>query len=165
MVIFNANDIFKIAVRIEENGERAYRLFAKKFNDEHLSEVFITLADEEVNHREYFSSLAEKTSHLQHEVAESFNGEYMDYFRDYVEGKVFTSGTLVSALDSITIPIEAIEFGIARELDSILYYQEIRSLVPERQRAMVDTIIAEERRHFVKLQNMRREHIQNAQEE
>jgi rubrerythrin len=50
----------------------------------------------------------------------------------------------------------AIEFAIRKELDSILYYHEIKSFVEEHQHKMVDGIIAEERKHFVKLKGLQK---------
>ena len=47
-------------------------------------------------------------------------------------------------------------FAIRREIDSINYYNEIKSFVPEEQRNLVEEIIEEERRHFLKLSEFKK---------
>ena len=50
----------------------------------------------------------------------------------------------------------ALEFGIRRETDSILYYHEVKKFVPEARQGAIDGIIEEERRHFVRLHEMKK---------
>jgi len=50
-----------------------------------------------------------------------------------------------------------VNFAIDRESDSILFYSEIKNLVPEKQQGKVDEIIYEERRHFVMLSDFKKE--------
>ena len=53
--------------------------------------------------------------------------------------------------------VGALDFAIQREMDSILYYQEIKSLVGPDNAGTVDMIIDEERMHFAFLSRLRRE--------
>ena len=161
MVIFNAHEVFDIAVRIEQNGEDAYRQLALKFDDAKIRQLFTFLADEEVKHRDYFSTLARDAIKFEQDVPESFAGEYLEYFKSYVDGKVFTQDTLNAALNQIRTPDEALLFAIQRELDSILYYQEVKSLVSEKQKKFIDQIIDEERQHFLRLQQLHNIYLKN----
>lgn len=43
-----------------------------------------------------------------------------------------------------------------REIESILYYIDAKSLVPEGQRCEIDKIIDEERRHYLKLVDLKK---------
>jgi Rubrerythrin. len=54
----------------------------------------------------------------------------------------------------------ALDFAIQRELDSILFYHEIRELVLETQKKMVNEIIREERKHFEILSQIRKKYDQ-----
>ena len=45
----------------------------------------------------------------------------------------------------------AVEFAVQREIESILYYLEARGFVPESQKGEIDKILDEERRHYLKL--------------
>jgi len=47
-------------------------------------------------------------------------------------------------------------FGIQRELDSTLYFHEIKKFVPKSQHNLIDRIIDEERKHFSKLSELRK---------
>ena len=50
---------------------------------------------------------------------------------------------------------DALDFAIQRELDSMLYYQEMKRFVDARQGSTVDLIIDEERKHFSILSKLR----------
>ena len=47
-----------------------------------------------------------------------------------------------------------LDYSMHREADSILYYHEIKNFVPESEHGIIDTIIQEERRHYVKLSEL-----------
>ena len=48
------------------------------------------------------------------------------------------------------------DFAIRRELDSILYYHEIKKLVPAAQHGTIEQIIDEERKHYSILSAMKK---------
>ncbi|MGB7055478.1 MAG: hypothetical protein WBE28_09185, partial [bacterium] len=64
---------------------------------------------------------------------------------------IFTPKRMEQEMSKIKDASSALRFAIDRELDSILYYQEVKNLIPQNQRGLIDNIIEEERRHFVKL--------------
>ena len=72
------------------------------------------------------------------------------------EDLIFTEASLQKAVERIKDTRSACEFGIRRELDSILYYQEIKSFTPEEEKDIIDDIIKEERSHFLKLTEVKR---------
>lgn len=149
MSIFKPNEIFQFAIRIEENGEKFYREMAQKLNDAAVKELFSALADEEIKHRKTYEGLVSKIE--KYEPFESFPGEYFEYLRAYADNHIFTPDILQKEMDKITDATAALQFAIQRELDSILYYQEVKKLVPENQRGTIDKIIDEERWHYMKL--------------
>jgi rubrerythrin len=75
----------------------------------------------------------------------------MDYLRDYIDGKVVFSTDLKTMADDIKDSVSALKFAMGRELESIAYYHEVKSFVPQKHYSQVDAIIMEERRHFAKL--------------
>jgi len=84
----------------------------------------------------------------------------MAYLRDHIDGKAVFRGDLKGSLKAtLASAISAIDFAIGREMDSILYYQEVRAFVPERQKEVVDRIIEEERKHFIMLSNARKGYL------
>ena len=56
----------------------------------------------------------------------------------------------------ITDTLSAIDFAIRRELDSILYYHEIKEFIAKDQHESIDKIINEEREHFKMLSEMKK---------
>jgi len=152
-VFFNASEIFQFAVRIEENGEIFYRKVAGLSDDANLKNLFTFLADEEVKHKQIFGELLSKIE--KYEPSETYPGEYFAYLKAYADQIIFSS-MIDNELDEKMNPVSAVEFGIRRELDSILYYLEVKKVVPETQQHLIDTIIDEERSHFLKLSNLKK---------
>ncbi|HAX61787.1 MAG TPA: hypothetical protein DCX95_04400 [Elusimicrobia bacterium] len=144
MNIFSVREIIEFAVEIEKNGESFYRYAAGKFPDEKLKSLFLTLADEEVDHRKKFEGFLEKIE--DYAMPEAFNEDYYSYLRAYAGEKIFNK-----KLPEIKKPVDAVQFALNAERDSILYYIEAKNFVLADEKKIIDDIIAEEKRHFVKL--------------
>jgi len=153
MDILKASEVFEIAIKIEENGEAFYRKTANK-GDKQFKQIFEWLADEEVKHKATFEKMLSKVE--DYKPAESYPGEYFAYMRSYADRLIFTPDKLEKEISKIADKNDAIEFAIQREIESILYYIEVKSLVPEGQRGEIDKIINEERRHYLKLVDLKK---------
>lgn len=153
-IFFNANEILQFAVRIEENGEKFYRYAARITKDDDTKKIFEYLADEENTHKKKFEDLLLKIEEFQ--PLESYPGEYLAYLRAYVDNIIFTNEVLDKEISEVKDALVAINFGIQRELDSILYYHEIKKFVPKSQHTLIDKVIDEERKHFSKLSEIRK---------
>lgn len=149
MSTFKASEIFQIAMKIEDNGEIFYRHAGSVTDDAKMKEMFGFLADEEVKHKDTFEGMLSKIEH--YEPPERYPGEYFAYLRAYAEGLVFSPEKLKAEMAKVTDVAGAIDFAIQREIESILYYLEAKGLVPESQRDKIDKILDEERRHYLKL--------------
>ena len=154
MALFEPSEIFQFAIRIEENGENFYHQMAQKFEDEKVKELFSFLADEETKHKKIYEGMVSKME--KYEPFESYTNEYFSYLRAYVDNHIFTPEKLNEEMSNIKDVNSAIDFAMGTELDSILYYQEVKNLVPENQRNVIDKIIEEERRHYVKLSDIKK---------
>ncbi len=152
MAIFDVSEILQFAVRIEENGEKAYRRFSKTIQD--AGELFTYLADEEVKHKKTFEDILSKIE--KYEPPESYPGEYFAYLRAYADNIIFAEKNLDKELDKVKDAGSAIEFGIQREVDSILYYLEMKNFVPEHQHSVILKVVDEERSHYVKLSELKK---------
>jgi len=151
-VFFDVSEVFQFAIRIEENGENFYRKVAEKNPDKEVKNLFTFLADEEVKHKKIFTEMLGKIT--KYEPSETYPGEYFEYLRSYADTIVFPP-EIEKELGTSAGVLNALNFGIRRELDSIMYYIETRSVVPETQHQILDKIIQEERSHFVKLSRMK----------
>lgn len=148
-ILFEPSEIFKIAVKMEENGEKFYTEAAQKLNEEKVKALFNTLAKEEVSHKETFEEMLAKIDEYLPE--ESYLGEYLMYFKAYTEKIIFDYKKIEKEMANINDVFSALDFAINRELDSILYYNEIKKSVIKSRQGLIDKIIEEERKHFLKL--------------
>jgi rubrerythrin len=156
MSLLNANDVFQFSVTIEKNGERFYRKIAEHFDDGKIKDLFTFLADEEVRHADVFQKMLDQLG--TNELAEVYPDEYLEYLGAYVEHQIFTNEKLEKDIPHIKKPVTALEFGIWRELDTILYYQEVKKYLPVEQRDMIEKIINEERKHFLQLIELKKQY-------
>jgi rubrerythrin len=155
MSVFAASDIVEVAIRIEENGVNFYKFAEQIAKKEAEKKLFAELAQAEVAHKIIFEKLlanVEKSN-----LTESYEGEYGAYLRSYVDNNlIFTKEIMDKQLSKIKDTAAALDFAIQRELDSILYYHEIKKLVPAAQHDAIEKIIEEERKHFLSLTEMKK---------
>jgi rubrerythrin len=154
MSLFEPAEIFQFAIRIEENGEKFYRQWSQKLKDTKIKELFSFLADEEANHKKIYTQMVSKIE--KYDPFENYPGEYFAYLRAYADNQIFNQVKLNKELARVKDEPSAIDFAMNRELASIVYYQEIKNLVPEPQRKSIDKIIMEERKHYLKLSEIKK---------
>jgi rubrerythrin len=153
MAIFEAKEIFKFAIRIEENGEKFYRFASTLADDEETKKIFNYLADEEVKHKKTFTQLL---SEVTKDVSfENYSDEYFDYLKYYVDNVIFTEEQLEKQQREVKNVLSAVKFAMQKELDSVLYYHEVEKFVLPDQKSIIEEIIAEERKHYAKLSEMK----------
>ena len=170
MRVFSAHDVLRFAIRIEENGEVFYREAARVVSDQGVKEFFGRLATEELGHKRTFEAILASLGDYQ--PSETYEGEYLAYLQEYIDGKaIFKEHDAERGGRERTTPHEefrgpeltpvsdtrsAFDFAIQREMDSIVYYQELRAFVPEKHHPTVDRVVDEERRHFSLLSEMKK---------
>jgi rubrerythrin len=151
---FAASDIVEFAIRIEENGANFYRFAVQIVKDENTKNLFEQLANAELNHKKIFEKILAAMDVTA--PPEGYDGEYAAYMHSYVDNAViFKKEALDQELAKVKDSASALDFALRRELDSILYYHEIKGLVPTHEHAMIDKIIEEERRHVAMLSAMK----------
>jgi len=155
MQVFAASDIMEVAIRIEENGITFYKFAEQMAKQEDAKKLFAHLADAEAGHKrtfEKFFAAMEK-----YNPPEQYAGEYSAYLRNYVDNNlIFTKDVMDKQLAGVKDTVAAFEFAMQRELDSILYYHEIKNLVPQAQHDAIEKIIDEERKHYAILCDMKK---------
>jgi len=152
---FEGSEILEFALRIEENGEEFYRAMAKKIENKAVKDLFDFLADEEIKHHQIFTDLLATVD--KYEPPESYPHEYLLYLRAYADEHIFNKDKESKiAARQIKVPVEAVGFALGMELDSIFYYLEAKNLVSESQRWIIDKVIEEERRHYMRLLELKK---------
>lgn len=142
-----------MATELERRGIAFYEGLEKQTHVEEGKRVFRFLADEERRHLEIFSELLGKVP----EVFLDMDEEASRYL-----GTIVESGVLRRVLNGevnteiLGVP-EALDTGIQVEKESILFYQSFLPFVAPEKRQWVEEVIAEEKRHFVRLSTLKEE--------
>jgi rubrerythrin len=143
--VFNADEIFEMALKIEKNGEKFYRDSAAGIADPEAIQLLLKLADMEVDHQRIFSGMKTALSPAD-KKAMTFdpNKEAGLYLTSLANTKVFFEK------DIDTSGLEAIfKAALAAEKDSIAFYLGMKDLVPAgSSREKIEEIIREEMRHI-----------------
>jgi rubrerythrin len=134
---------------MEENGGLFYREAADRSAAGEAKNLFSYLASEEAEHKKTFEGFLSQVTLF--EPPEEYPGEYLAYLHTYIDGKIFFAADNKSALSGSGDVAKALEFAIQREMDAILYYQELKAFVPADDHQILDKIIDEERKHFAQL--------------
>jgi len=152
MSTVNIKDVFKVAIKIEENGRKFYQYAASVASDSGVKLVMKTLAKEETQHKKKFTQMMSQLKG-EHALSE-FSSHYMDHLMQYIEEKIVFKKekfNRTAADKKMGNMLHAIEFAMDREHDSVVLYTGIKDIVKQSQRHIVEDIIREEEKHFLKL--------------
>lgn len=155
MSIFNAKEIFEFAIKIEENGEKFYKKMADKFDDEEVKKLFINLASAELEHKKIFQNMTSVLGDFK--PPEEYKEDFYSYMDAYTSNLIFSFDDFEKEISKIEDLESAFSYAIDIEMNSILYYQEIKNLVTQDQHGIIDKITDEERKHFVTLSERRKQ--------
>jgi rubrerythrin len=143
--VFNADEIFEMALRIEQNGEIFYKDSAARITDTEAIRLLLKLADMEAEHQRTFSAMKAALSAAdRRSMTFDPNNESGLYLASLANTKVFFEK------DIDTSDLEGIfKAALAAEKDSIAFYLGMKDLVPAGSgREKLEEIIREEMRHI-----------------
>jgi rubrerythrin len=148
-VSFNADEVFAVAERIEQNGAAFYRAAAGQVRGP-VVEILRDLAAWEDQHQKFFASLrAELAAGHSEATVSDPDDEAVQYVRAMADSAVFkpqedpmqTVGPNPTGSDILCAALQ-------RERDAIAYFIGVRELVPPKLgQERIDGIIKEEMRH------------------
>jgi rubrerythrin len=151
--MFTSSEIFDIAIRLEENGERIYRHALNYVSDPSLKETLTWLADQENQHRRRFA-----------EMKDSMKAGSGDRWAEEMSTAILLGSVQHHAFSLEEVDFESVQderelIMIAAEFeeDGIMFYEIIRSFVSDADIIEVlDEIIDEERKHLAFLHERQR---------
>ncbi len=151
---YSAYESIQLAVHIEENGYAFYTAVAKTTENKKIASVLSKLAEQELEHKRIFESfIRESNAGI---VFEPSSQEYDAYMRAFSQEYLFTEKILRKKMaEGFQNTSEVLSFAIGLEKDSIIFYEQIRSGISD-ERKILDTIIEEETKHFVILNDLRK---------
>ncbi|SFM86677.1 ferritin-like domain-containing protein [Thermodesulforhabdus norvegica] len=148
---FNAEEVFDIAIAIEENGKRFYDEACRIVDDEAVRTLFRELAQEEVKHKERFIE-------LKNQIPEDVKGqtvydpdhEITLYLKMMADDHVFRTGESVAEkVASIKSPEDALKMAMQFEKDSVIFFLTMKDHTEDpKGKEMVDLLVKEEQQHL-----------------
>jgi len=155
-MIFNVDEVLKIAEQIERNGIGFYEKAAAGFHGDE-KQTLLRLADMERTHERVFSALRRELSRAD-QALEAFDpeGEAARYLAAFADGQVFDpDADPLALLGPQSSGRDILKVAIGLEKDSVVFYVAIRDAVPESLgKEKIERIIKEEMDHIVLLSGM-----------
>ena len=153
-IALSGSELINIAIGIERRGIAFYELMAKSSKNQVAVDVFKYLADMERQHIKIFQDMITEVGSFK--ISER-SGEYGDYLQALVDSAVFTDEFVTSETTArATSDIEVLELAIGAEKDSILFYYEMKDILPKPAQSAVDRIINEEKSHLRQLTELKK---------
>ena len=154
-ISFSSGELIDIAIGIERRGIAFYDIMSKSTDNATARDVFLHLANMEREHIEIFQNMLGEAD--MHPPAEVSTDEYADYLQALVDNAVFTDDMLTSEMATqADTDIQALELAIGAEKDSILFYYEMRDIMPPQAHTKINKIIAEEKTHLRGLSELKK---------
>jgi rubrerythrin len=154
-ISFSGSELINIAIGIERMGITFYDIMAKSSENAATRDVFQYLANMERAHIQIFQSMLTEADKYQ--ISETYAGEYATYLQALVDSVVFIDDMVTSEMATqADSDIEALELAIGAEKDSILFYYEMKDIMPKRAQPTVDKIITEEKSHLRQLSELKK---------
>jgi len=149
---FSVREIIEQAIQTENLGNEFYTKMAEKFHDnKDLKKLFETLSAHEVRHGNSFVALKEK---MKDEEPEGWD-EVTPYLMAIVDSEFFLGkDKCLPSLEHVKTALEAIDFALCFERETLLYYYALREATKEKE--ILDKIIREEKSHIIWLNNLKK---------
>jgi len=151
---FNAKDVFRIALEIEENGQAFYEKAQARIDDEEVKEIFRNLAVEETSHKKRFQELMAKLpAEAASPTVQDPNDELAGYIKMMADEHVFRTREGVDAYVSrIRSAEDALKMAIQFEKDSVLFFLTMQDATEEgKGRDYIHLLVKEEQEHLRRL--------------
>jgi len=147
--ILSASEVVDMAKQVEEAGEAFYEEALQYLEEPEVRRIFEFLRDEEQRHAATFERILQALGGVAGGWRE--DEEYVAYIRLLAGTQVFPDAPAARAAVKGATSSEVLRMAIEFEKDTILFFHEIRPMVEEDSRNVVDRLIAEERIHVTTL--------------
>jgi rubrerythrin len=148
---YSAPEVIEMAIKTEETGQIFYTNTAKKTKSKPLAELFKFLAGEEEKHKKTFSGLYKTIKENPQTIP--FNWEEVSqYLKAITDSKFFLgSNKAMASISKVKTPKTLLDFAIAFEKETMLFYIEIANFIKEKDKPLVNKIVVQEKEHIRKL--------------
>lgn len=150
--IFYVSEVVKFAIEKEKESYFLYKQLSEKVTDKNLKDIFRKLMEQEKYHEAFYEKMLNSIREEQ-STGVSEDDEYVAYMKELIEES--RSTLPVSALD-LTDLKAVLDYAIAREKDSVLFYTGLKNLVKNSMHEHIDLIIREEVKHMAILTGLKK---------
>jgi len=148
--LFHVAELVRIGVEDEKSGVAFYSALAEKTKNAELKKTYAGLAEQERYHQKRFEKMLEDLGDFQ--PTESSPGEYVAYLRSMLDTRAFHDPpTARQMAGECATDRAALALAVRFERDTLVLLNELREMVPERDRTTVDELAREEQSHLVEL--------------
>jgi len=150
MFVFGtADDVFAMAVRIEENGNAFYEGAAEKSDDPQIKKLFKDLALMEAGHIQAFKALRSQLPGLPTGGVWDPEGLAESYLQAAADTHIFTVEAAKPRLAAVKTPLEAIDMALQFEKDSMAFFLGMKQILPDQSgKSELDKLIVQEMDHY-----------------
>lgn len=155
-VFFSGDEIIQMAVRTEETGYTFYQLAAQNAKSDKLKKLFEYLKEAELRHKEIYLGLMGMIEEHPQGVPIDWN-ELGLYIKAITDSSLFVGGDKnINMVSKTSDDKEAIEFALAFEKDTMLFFYQLADLMKTKDKAIVEKVIQEEKMHIRQLSEMKK---------
>jgi rubrerythrin len=154
MFDFNADEVFRMAMDIEENGRVFYEKAAQLIEDAQVKKIFGELARAEAEHYQFFASLRKKLPEAARKETIYDPQEDLHQYLTMMAGQhVFQKKKSVEQyLAQVRSAVDAINLALGFEKDSIVFYLTMKGRTEAGSgRNQIDALVNEELIHHRRL--------------
>ncbi|MGB6066752.1 MAG: ferritin family protein [Desulfomonilaceae bacterium] len=151
MFVFGtADDVFTMAIRIEENGNAFYAGAAEMTTNPEVKKLFDDLALMEASHIQIFRTLRSKLPDTAgSEAVWDPEGLAESYLEATADSHVFTVEAAAERLKTVKTPMEALDMALQFEKDSLTFFFGMKEVLPDPGgRGEIDQLIKSEMLHI-----------------
>lgn len=153
MLRLRAKEVLEIAVRIEKNGTEFYDALVTSTKNDEAKRVFDYMAGQERQHTVDFQRLMEGMEEYQ--PVETYGGEHEGYLEAVAETHMFLEyGAGAKLAREAKTDADALGAAMQFEKDSILLFDLLKELVPQKEKPTIEGLIAQEREHLARLYSL-----------
>ncbi len=149
------SDVLEFSVQFEERSKTFYDNLSKLMKDQEIKELFYLLSGEEAKHIDIFKKMLSDPENKANLIKSL--PDHIEYLHNFLNMTIFSKDTLSLKLQRVRDIETCFEFSMGMELDQILFYNEIRNFLSDKHKGIIDSVIEEERKHFVKIMQIKQQ--------
>lgn len=154
MFDFNADEVFRMAMDIEENGRVFYEKAVLRIDDDEVKAIFGELATAEAEHYRFFASLRQRLPEAARKQNLYDTQEDLHQYLTMMAGQhVFqTKKSVEEYLTQVHSAVDALNLALGFEKDSIVFYLTMKARTEAGSgRDQIDALVNEELVHHRRL--------------